>query len=142
MSSSQFSWLCPKCGRRVPNRAEICRCGEPRVEATPLEADSSQPDAPSAKPKGPSSLLAWTIVGVVSIAAVGTVIGLQVGALLAGVIGLRLGPGVPDPALLHPRPLEIVPARRGRLRQVLAWVGLAAVLVLGGAGAAWWFLLR
>jgi hypothetical protein len=57
-------------------------------------------------------------------------------------VRLRLGPGVPDPALLHPRPLEIVPARRGRLRQVLAWVGLAAVLVLGGAGAAWWFLLR
>jgi len=62
-------------------------------------------------------------------------------------IRLRFGPGVPDAALLNPRPAEpepvAQPRRAGRARRVLAWLAaaVAAVALVGGA-AAWWLLLR
>ncbi len=58
------------------------------------------------------------------------------------VVRLRFGPGVPDSALLQPRPVDEVPAsrRRPRLLRALGWA--ATVLVLVAAGAASWLLLR
>jgi tRNA A-37 threonylcarbamoyl transferase component Bud32 len=57
---------------------------------------------------------------------------------------LRLGPGVPDAALLHPRPVDAVLAsgRRRAWRRVLGWLTLAVALLGAAAGASWWFLLR
>ena len=56
---------------------------------------------------------------------------------------LRLGPGVPDEALLNPRPVDALFAKRRRgIGRVLAWLGLSLLIVGAGAGAAWWFLLR
>ena len=66
-------------------------------------------------------------------------------------VRLRFGPGVPDSALLHPIPADAVavsrgaPANLGRGRRAVRALGLVAssvVVVLAGASAAWWFLLR
>jgi hypothetical protein len=55
----------------------------------------------------------------------------------------RFGPGVPDSALLHPRPLDDVAVRRPRrLLRVLGIVSASVLVALVGAGSAWWFLLR
>ncbi len=71
----EFSWLCPECGRRVPNRAEICRCGGTRVEVLPAGAlDGAGPAEPAAR----SSMLPWIVLGIVTIAAAGGLIALQV----------------------------------------------------------------
>ena len=32
MSNAAAMWSCPRCKRRVPNRVDVCRCGEPRPE--------------------------------------------------------------------------------------------------------------
>jgi hypothetical protein len=62
-------------------------------------------------------------------------------------VRLRFGPGVPDAALLNPRPTDPAPvappSRARRTRRVLAWLvaAVAAVAFAGGA-AAWWLLLR
>jgi hypothetical protein len=57
---------------------------------------------------------------------------------------LRLGPGVPDAALLHPRPLDSAlttgPRLARRLARVLAWAALAVFLLGAGGAAAWWLL--
>ena len=58
-------------------------------------------------------------------------------------VRLRLGPGVPDAALLHPRPVDTLTARQPRrLARILGWLGLAATLVGTASASAWWFLLR
>jgi hypothetical protein len=65
------------------------------------------------------------------------------------VVRLRLGPGVPDSALLHPRPLDDAPPQQSRRPRpsrrwlrIVAWVAPSAVLLLAGVATAWWFLLR
>jgi S1-C subfamily serine protease len=76
--SPQFSWLCPECGRRVPNRLEICRCGGSRVEVLPTGSlDPTEGAAPSA-PAPKSAMLSWALLGLVTVAAAGTLIALQV----------------------------------------------------------------
>ena len=70
--SAQYSWSCPQCGRLVPKRFETCRCGGERdlassgVAATPVDAPKSSP------------LLSWAVLGIVAIAAGGTLVALQV----------------------------------------------------------------
>jgi tRNA A-37 threonylcarbamoyl transferase component Bud32 len=55
----------------------------------------------------------------------------------------RFGPGVPDSALLHPRPLDDEATRRPRrLLRVLGIAAASVLVVLAGSASAWWFLLR
>lgn len=63
------------------------------------------------------------------------------------IVRLRFGPGVPDAALLNPRPVEAPPAPPAarparRVRAVVAWLTAAAAVVLVGAAAAGWLLVR
>src|SRR5262245_11828950 len=46
--STNISWTCPSCGRRVPRRVDECRCGFQHAE-TPADAPISAP-APSGPP--------------------------------------------------------------------------------------------
>ncbi len=70
----EFSWLCPECGRRVPNKTEICRCGGTRVEVLPAGAlDGAGPAEPAAR----SSMLPWIVLGIVAVAAAGGLVALQ-----------------------------------------------------------------
>jgi S1-C subfamily serine protease len=71
-----MSWTCPQCGRNVPSRVDTCRCGFVRVEVLPAGAlDDSTPDSKSA-PR--SALISWIVIGMVTAAAVGTLVALQV----------------------------------------------------------------
>jgi S1-C subfamily serine protease len=38
--SAAFSWACPECGRRVPNKVTSCRCGFAQTEPVAVEADA------------------------------------------------------------------------------------------------------
>jgi hypothetical protein len=59
------------------------------------------------------------------------------------VVRLRFGPGVPDSALLNPT-IVAEPAGRAKRRigRLIGWLSASLVVVLTGAAAAWWFLLR
>jgi serine/threonine protein kinase len=59
------------------------------------------------------------------------------------VVRLRFGPGVPDSALLNPTIVD-VPTKRSKRRigRLIGWLSTSLVVVLTGAAAAWWFLLR
>jgi hypothetical protein len=60
-------------------------------------------------------------------------------------VRLRFGPGVPDEALLNPRPLPPLRERRSRARRLLRalrWAALGVGLLTIGGTAAWWSLLR
>jgi S1-C subfamily serine protease len=76
MSDSPHSWTCPQCGRRVPSRVSECRCGLQQPD------DGLAGDAPSAVAAAvaapTSSILPWIVLGVVTLAAAGTLIALQV----------------------------------------------------------------
>jgi tRNA A-37 threonylcarbamoyl transferase component Bud32 len=60
------------------------------------------------------------------------------------VVSLRLGPGVPDWALLNPTSVAQGKTSRPRRRvgRLLAWLAPSLMVVLAGAAAAWWLLLR
>lgn len=54
----------------------------------------------------------------------------------------RFGPGVPDAALLHPRPVESAPEPRRKTRRLLGWLlGGAAAALVTAATATWLFVL-
>jgi S1-C subfamily serine protease len=71
----QYSWVCPECTRRVPNRFDSCRCGCARPE----DFDAPAGDATVWGPPPPtSSKLPWIVLGFVALAAAGTLVALQV----------------------------------------------------------------
>lgn len=88
----QYSWICPQCTRKVPNRFDMCRCGTVRdlgdaglsVEA--MAPPGAKADAEGATgaviaadpPKPSSSALQWTVLGFVGAAAAGILIAIQV----------------------------------------------------------------
>ena len=99
---AQFVWTCPKCGRRVPNRLNNCRCGYQRgsedvgvADPTAAHPGPLAPPAPSA-PKG-GSMLAWVLLAVVALAAAGTLVALQL-------IPVTPQPRAPGAASLAPAP--------------------------------------
>src|SRR5918993_350600 len=87
----QYSWICPGCGRKVPNRVDLCRCGSERDPGGAVLSAEAMGD-PSAKagvdgatsaagagePKQTSSRLPWVVLGFATLAAAGTLIALQV----------------------------------------------------------------
>lgn len=93
----QYSWICPDCTRRVPNRFETCRCGCARPEDfAVIEGDSTVwgPPPPT------SSKLPWIVLGFVTFAAAGTLIALQVmpvksASTTAAAIVPEVAPGAP-----------------------------------------------
>jgi S1-C subfamily serine protease len=71
----QYSWICPECTRRVPNRFDSCRCGCARPEDFAAPAGDATVWGP---PPPTSSRLPWIVLGVVALAAAGTLIAIQV----------------------------------------------------------------
>jgi S1-C subfamily serine protease len=78
----QYSWICPECTRRVPNRFETCRCGCARdagaMGAMGAEGAEGAEGTVWGPPPPTPSKLPWIILGVVALAAAGTLIALQV----------------------------------------------------------------
>ena len=108
----QFVWTCPKCGRKVPARLDICRCGvrrepgspeelDPRVEASPtrVQADSREPDAAGVESKNAlegSSALQWVFLLTVAALVIPGALGVQEagGVFLCRLLGLDEGAGL------------------------------------------------
>src|SRR5687767_8416967 len=79
-SVPQYSWICPECTRRVPNRFETCRCGCAR-DAGAMGAEGAMAAEGSTvwgPPPPTPSKLPWIVLGVVALGAAGTLIALQV----------------------------------------------------------------
>src|SRR5688572_7282585 len=78
----QYSWICQECGRKVPNRVDLCRCGSERdPDATGAQRATGVEDATGgsvADQPRPTSMLPWVVLGLVTLAAAGTLIALQV----------------------------------------------------------------
>ena len=79
---SEYSWTCPGCSRKVPNRFDTCRCGTAKSDLGALGASGAldAPGAPEAEvaPRGHSNALSWIALGFVTVIAAGTLIALQV----------------------------------------------------------------
>lgn len=89
----------------------------------PTIEPAATPDAPPAAPAIPAQRTTSSVDG--------------------ATVRLRFGPGVPDAALLNPRPVDPAPpARPRRARRWLAWLAASVAVALAGAAAAWWLLLR
>jgi serine protease Do len=60
--SDHFSWTCPSCGRKVPNRVPECRCGFQQADAPPPLPETADVAEPPAR--GRSRGLVLAVVGV------------------------------------------------------------------------------
>src|SRR5437762_1414363 len=89
----QFVWTCQKCGRKLPTRLDICRCGTRRAAGSPEEpVPVAEPGrAPAAgspeqqalrterPPVPPSSgVLNWVVLLAVATIAIGAIVAIQV----------------------------------------------------------------
>ena len=77
--SPQFSWVCPECSRKVPNRFELCRCGaaRPDVEILPEGAlDDTASDVPDRAARGQQSST-WILIALVTAIGVGGVLAVR-----------------------------------------------------------------
>ena len=123
----QYSWLCPGCGRKVPNRYDTCRCGEGRDAAagamSATGAMGAAPDAMGAtsaigaegaigadEPQRRSPVLAWMVVGFVTLAAAGTLIAIQVMPVRPQPQTSAVAPVAAPSISLVPAPIESSPA--------------------------------
>jgi S1-C subfamily serine protease len=88
-----FVWICPACGRKVPSRLTVCRCGShrgsdgaqrasdgPQRESDGSDAAWPPADAPPAPPSGVGSKAAfhWLVLMGVAGIAIGLLIAVQV----------------------------------------------------------------
>jgi S1-C subfamily serine protease len=69
-TSPTYSWTCPACGRRVPNKVDACRCGFVQHENSLPGGDRT---APPAHARRGSGFLGLTLVLVVGIGGIGAV---------------------------------------------------------------------
>ena len=53
--SQTFVWVCPGCGRAVPNRLNSCRCGFTRAAPEAAPADPPPPEEPRSEIHGPAT---------------------------------------------------------------------------------------
>ena len=53
---SSVTWTCPRCGRRVPNRAPACHCGTTQEQA---RQESAPPAGPSPGPRPRRRAFPW-----------------------------------------------------------------------------------
>ncbi len=70
-TSPTYSWTCPECGRRVPNKENACRCGFVQQENSLPVVEAHT--ASKAQARGGSGFLGLTVVLVVGIGAIGAV---------------------------------------------------------------------
>src|SRR5688572_4618087 len=64
MSTSNYSWQCPTCGRQVPRKIEACRCGSARpAEAPQLSVAPAVEASPEPVRSGPNPLLVGLLLG-------------------------------------------------------------------------------
>src|SRR5438132_6484541 len=79
--SPSFVWVCPKCGRKVPNRLNECRCSYQRGAEDIAFAPDASASAPAGAtvdtPPAPTSSFHWMVLIGVAGAAVGLLIALQ-----------------------------------------------------------------
>jgi S1-C subfamily serine protease len=85
LEQPQFVWTCPKCGRKVPNRLDDCRCGY-RRHSEGLDDANPSPTAvapgtgafPAADSEAQGSAVRWIVLLAVAVAAIGLLVRLQV----------------------------------------------------------------
>ena len=58
-SGSEFTWICPTCGRRVPQAIDACRCGYRREPVAPLTAEVVAPEPPHVPPRRGAITITW-----------------------------------------------------------------------------------
>ena len=63
MSTPNYVWHCPTCGRQVPRKFESCRCGFTRSTAAPVPAPPTVEPSPEPARGGPSPLLVGLLLG-------------------------------------------------------------------------------
>src|SRR6185503_10216836 len=63
MSTPNYVWHCPTCGRQVPRKFESCRCGFTRSTAAPVPAAPTVEPPPEPDRRGPSPLLVGLLLG-------------------------------------------------------------------------------
>jgi S1-C subfamily serine protease len=106
----QFVWTCRKCGRKLPTRLDICRCGtrrEPGSPEEPVPASAAGPkesvrqESPAPAETGPvnagSGILNWMVLVAVAAMAIGALVALQV-------MPVRKPPAPPASAMAPPQP--------------------------------------
>src|SRR5438067_5127681 len=74
IESSAFSWQCPSCGRRVPRKEEVCRCGHARPSEVgrglldPTRRESHEDPARRVQRDSPYNALGWVVAAVLVVA--------------------------------------------------------------------------
>src|SRR5688500_532668 len=63
MSTPNYVWHCPSCGRQVPRKFESCRCGFTRQTGAPEPAAPAVEASPEPARRGPSPLLVGLLLG-------------------------------------------------------------------------------
>jgi S1-C subfamily serine protease len=63
MSTPNYVWHCPACGRQVPRKFESCRCGFTRSTSAPVPAAPTVEPPPEPDRRGPSPLLVGLLLG-------------------------------------------------------------------------------
>jgi S1-C subfamily serine protease len=63
MSTSNFVWQCPSCGRQVPRKIGACRCGFERPVAAPEPVATPVEPTPAPVRSGPNPLLLGLLLG-------------------------------------------------------------------------------
>jgi S1-C subfamily serine protease len=67
--SPAFSWTCPQCSRRVPNRRAECHCGYARQRPAEASSPEASADIEARRPGTNWSLLATAVVAIAAVAA-------------------------------------------------------------------------
>jgi S1-C subfamily serine protease len=107
--SPTYSWTCPECGRRVPNKLDACRCGFVQHQ-TPGPVGAAHTVWPTEARSG-SGALGLAVVAVVGIAAIGAIwyASNQFAATPAARPALPAGPAGPRAAVPLPVPMRAAP---------------------------------
>src|SRR5918996_5908904 len=63
MSTSNFVWQCPSCGRQVPRKIGACRCGFERPVEAPEPVAAPVEPLPALVRSGPNPLLLGLLLG-------------------------------------------------------------------------------
>src|SRR4051812_15252363 len=80
----QRVWTCQKCGRKMPARLDVCRCGAMRQPGTPDEASPATEIKPAYEPvenpPAPASqgVLQWIVLLTVAVIVAGALVAIQV----------------------------------------------------------------
>src|SRR6476646_6337677 len=97
----QFVWTCRQCGRKLPTRLDICRCGTRREPGSPEEPVQGETARPIAGPEGAAlptedrpgrfgpGFLNWVVLFAVAAIAIGALVAIQIAPV-------RTSPALPE----------------------------------------------